>query len=182
LNTETWKDLVEEKQLKAWIRAGTSYWNCINNWSFGQKIITVKWNTMSAKIYLRIAAVLILIHGVLHTFGHSGWKKAPDAAKHEVIAEMTGHSFPFMGVNRSMGDYFEGYGYACTLALLLIAFLLWVSSAETGSFNKKIIAGISVCLLLWSADEFIYFFPFAAIITLLAALLSLAALFKIKPV
>ncbi len=135
---------------------------------------------MLPKLLLRIAAILILFHAVAHTFGHSKWKKATDGVKQEIITQMTAHSFPFMGVKRSMGDYFEGYGYACTLALLLIAFLLWIVSAETSGFGKKMMAGISVCLLLWSIDEFIYFFPFAAIITLLAALLSFVALFKIK--
>ena len=137
---------------------------------------------MLPKLFLRIAAVLMLIHAVLHTLGHSGWKKAPDPVKHQVIAQMTGHSFHFMGVNRSMGEYFEGYGYACTLALLLIAFLLWISAAEASAFSKKMVAGVCVFLHFWSIDEFIYFFPFAAIITLLAALLSLIALFKIKVV
>jgi len=135
---------------------------------------------MLPKLLLRIAAVLILFHAVAHTFGHSRWKKAPGTEKQQVITAMTSHSFPFMGANRSMGDFFEGYGYACTLALLLIAWLLWVIATETGALAKKIVAAISICLLFWSAAEFIYFFPFAAIITLLAALLSLSAFFSIK--
>src|SRR5471030_455161 len=97
---------------------------------------------MKPKLLLRIAAILILIHAVLHTIGFSGWKSDPDPAKRQVIQLMTGQKFPFMGVSRNVGEYYEGFGYACSIALLLIAFLLWVTASESTSnrtLSKKVI-------------------------------------------
>ncbi len=126
---------------------------------------------MKPKLLLRIAAILILIHAALHTMGFSGWKNDPDPAKRQVIQGMTGQKFPFMGTSRNMGEYYDGFGYASSIALLLIAFLLWVTSGEllsSTTLSRKIIMVLSFGLLFWGVDELIYFFPFAATITLLA--------------
>src|SRR5258708_1593045 len=128
---------------------------------------------MKPKLLLRIAAILIFIHAVLHTVGFSGWKSDPDPAKHQVIAQMTRQKFPLMGTSRNMGEYYDGFGYASSIALLLIGFLLWVTAGESTSnttLSKKVILILSFGLLFWGADEIIYFFPFAASITLLACL------------
>jgi hypothetical protein len=127
---------------------------------------------MKPKLLLRIAAILILVHGVLHTMGFSQWKLDPDPAKHELIKQMTGQKYPFMGTSRNMGEYYDGFGYTCSIALILIAFLLWIVSGElltNQSLAKKVIIVISVSLLLWATDELIYFFPFAAGLTLVAS-------------
>ena len=135
---------------------------------------------MKPKILLRIAAILILIHAILHTAGFSGWKNDPDPAKHQVIQLMTGQKFPLMGTSRNMGEYYDGFGYASSIALLLIASLLWFTSGEllsSISLAKKVILILSFALLLWGVDELIYFFPFAASITLLACLCCFWSLF-----
>jgi hypothetical protein len=134
---------------------------------------------MKPKLLLRIAAVLILIHAVLHTMGFSQWKQDPNPARHEVIKQMTGQKFPFMGTSRNMGEYYDGFGYSCSIALFLIALLLWIISGELSSnlsLAKKAIAVISFGLLLWATDELIYFFPFAAGITLVAAICGFGSL------
>jgi len=131
---------------------------------------------MRPYILLRIASILMFIHALAHTVGHHGWKSGQNDTQRQVIGAMSSHFFPFMGVSRSMGDYFEGYGYACSLALILFAYILWVSARETGTYHKKILAGISLCLCIWALVEFIYFFPVAALITLGAGFLSLLAL------
>lgn len=138
---------------------------------------------MKPKLLLRIAAILIAIHGILHTIGHSGWKNAPDPVEHQVISQMTGHKFPFMGAVHSLGDYFEGYGYACSIALVVIAILLWITSGalETNqTFAGKIILTISLGLFVWAGDELIYFFPFAAALTFVAALCSLWSYYLLR--
>jgi hypothetical protein len=134
---------------------------------------------MKPKLLLRIAATLILVHGVLHTIGFSQWKQDPDPAKHEMIKLMTGQKFPFMGTSRNMGEYYEGFGYACSIALILIAVLLWIVSGERSSnptLAKKIILVVSVALLVWAVDESIYFFPFAAGLTFVASICGFASL------
>ena len=123
-----------------------------------------------------------MLHAVLHTFGHSGWTKSPDPLKQTVIKLMTDHSFPFMGVERSMGNYFDGYGYAVTIALVLIAVVLWLISdatAQGSALIKNIALVLAFGLLVWGIDEVIFFFPFAAGITLLSSLLVFVSVFQL---
>jgi hypothetical protein len=134
---------------------------------------------MKPKLLLRVAALLIFIHAVLHTFGFSQWKQDPDPAKHQMIKLMTGQRFPLMGTSRNMGEYYDGFGYASSIALILIAVLFWIVSGELSagpSLAKKVILVISCGLLLWATDEVIYFFPFAASLSSAAALCGFAAL------
>jgi len=134
---------------------------------------------MKPKLLLRIAAVLILIHAILHTSGFSQWKQDPDPAKQEVIKQMTGQKFPFMGTSRNMGNYYDGFGYAGSIALFLIALLLFIVSGDLSAnplLAKKVIVVISFALLAWATDEAIYFFPFAAGLTSVAAICGFASL------
>ena len=126
---------------------------------------------MSAQLALRIAFALIFIHGVLHTFGHANWKKATDPILGGVIKKMTGPKFPFMGVKRSMGQYFDGYGYGMSVALFLISALLWICAGAIPNdvvLVKKIVIAVAISLLIWGIDELFCFFPFAACLSLLA--------------
>ena len=85
---------------------------------------------MSSKLLLRIAAGLLFLHLFLHSIGHSNWQKTNDAVKQGVINQMVDHKFYFMGTDRSMGDYFMGYGYIVTIGLgLLTVMLLFISNA-----------------------------------------------------
>jgi len=140
---------------------------------------------MNPKVLLRIAAILMFLHAVGHTIGASTWKKTPDPAKQAVINSMTSQKFPFMGTNRSMAEYYDGYGYACTLALLLITAVLWITSnvaPHSVALVKNILFVMSFILLAWGIDELIFFFPFAAAFSLLSFLLTLIATLRLmKP-
>ena len=138
---------------------------------------------MSSKLLLRISSALLLIHALLHTLGHSGWKKSPDPLKQSVIDAMLNNKFPFMGTMRSQGDYFDGYGYCVTIALLILTIILWqISSAlsQNTALVKNILFTITGGLLFWAIDEFVFFFPFAAIITLLASAAAFFAAFQLN--
>jgi hypothetical protein len=107
------------------------------------------------------------------------WKDDADPKKMEVVRQMTGNKFPFMGTSRSMGEYFEGFGIQGTLSLLLITLILWYVSdvKETNTnFNRKIILTVSFILLAWGITELIYFFPFAASFSLISSLLGFYSL------
>jgi len=140
---------------------------------------------MNPKVLLRIAAMIMLLHAIGHTLGALTWKKTPDVAKQAVIELMTAHKFPFMGVERSMAEYYDGYGFACTLALVLIVAILWITSnvtPHTIALVKNILVVLSFILLAWGIDELIFFFPFAAAFTLLSFLLTLVATLRLmKP-
>ncbi len=138
---------------------------------------------MSSKLLLRIAAGILFLHLFLHSIGHNSWQETKDPIKQGVINQMVDHKFYFMGTDRSMGDYFIGYGYIVTLALgLTTVLLLFISNAlnESKQLNYKILMAISVALVIWSVDEFVFFFPFAAGITLLAAVCTGFAAVKLR--
>ncbi|HVW12391.1 MAG TPA: hypothetical protein VHB54_01130 [Mucilaginibacter sp.] len=133
---------------------------------------------MLSKILLRVAAVLMFIHAVLHTTGFASWKTDPN--RQEVVKAMVGPKLPFMGANRNMAEFYDGFGYASTIALLLISVTLWMVSASDNSLAKKIILTLAVTLLFWGVDEIIFFFPFAACISWLSCLCTFIAFFSLK--
>jgi len=124
-----------------------------------------------------------LLHTIGHTFGTLGWKKTTDPAKQEVIKQMTGNKFPFMGANHSMGDAMDGYGFALILTLFLITAILWMSStyaAKNPTLIINFLILLSIILLLSAIIELIYFFPLAAAFTFIAMLLTVIAIFQIN--
>jgi hypothetical protein len=113
----------------------------------------------------------MLIHCVLHTIGFGTWKDDP--ARQNVVKAMNGPRLPFMGSSRNIADYYEGFGYASTIAMILIFVSLWLVSGELAKglpLAKKMTLTLGVILVLWGADEIIYFFPFAASISWLSGL------------
>jgi hypothetical protein len=139
----------------------------------------------TAKILLRVASILMLTHLIGHSFGQNGWKSATDPVLKEVGRQMMGPKFPFMGVSRSMGDYFDGYGYMASVSLVLFVVLLWLASRATNLANDfliKMVLTLALGLLAISVLEFIYFFPFAGSITLLASVLAFTSCYKISTV
>ena len=140
---------------------------------------------MKPKILLRIASAVVIFHDMGHTLGAVTWRQSPDPIKQMIINQMIEHKSPFMGAMRSMGEYYEGYGYAATIALLLIGIILWLVSAvslQNLDMVRKILIAIGVSLLLWVADELIFFFTFAAAFSLVASLLTFLAVFNLKKV
>ncbi|MGZ3945022.1 MAG: LIC_13387 family protein [Mucilaginibacter sp.] len=137
---------------------------------------------MSSKLLLRIASVLMLVHGILHTIGFNSWKTDPDPARHAVMQAMNGPRLPFMGTNRNMADYYDGFGYASTIALALIAVSLWIVSGElaSSSLAKKMILTLAIILAFWGIDEIIFFFPFATSMSMVSSLCCFLAFFKVN--
>ncbi|ACT96907.1 LIC_13387 family protein [Dyadobacter fermentans] len=135
---------------------------------------------MKPKLVLRLAALCIAVHLIGHFFGHFSWKETPDPVKQEVIRQMTGPEFEFMGVMRSMGDYFEGYGlilfvvYGMSIALILSAARY---SDSYHDIARKVLTPIGIGYVAMGAIEFVYFFPFAGFISLAAGALIILAIF-----
>lgn len=93
---------------------------------------------------------------------------------------MTGPKFEFMGVMRSMGDYFEGYGlilfvvYAMSISLILSAARY---SDSNHDIARKVLTPIGIGYAAMGIIEFMYFFPFAGSLSLAAGLLVILAIF-----
>ncbi|HEY2580219.1 MAG TPA: hypothetical protein VGI43_00345 [Mucilaginibacter sp.] len=79
---------------------------------------------------------------------------------------MTGHKFPFMGAIDSIGDYYEGYGFLCSIALSMIAVILWIIPGENACSGpaRRLSFIIAVGLAICATYEWIYFFPFCSTI------------------
>ena len=138
---------------------------------------------MAPKLLLRTSSVLIFIHAILHVIGQSQWKVASSPAYAEVVKQMTGPKFPAMGAERSLGEFFDGFGITVTISLLLVGCLLWALSdiaLDYGEAGLKLLIPVVVFLIILCVIEIIYFFAFAAIITGLAAMLSTWAIVKLN--
>ena len=140
---------------------------------------------MKPKLLLRIASLLMLFHAMGHTMGVYGWKDPVNPQHEAVIQGMVNDSYLFMGKLGGMGKFYEGFGYACTIAMLLIVAILWLASdvtEATASLVRKILIVMTVILLAWGIDEMIFFFPFAASFTFLSALLTIVAILNLKKI
>jgi hypothetical protein len=139
---------------------------------------------MKPKLLLRIAIGFIVIHLLGHSIGHFNWRESDDdAVREEVVREMTDHKFDFMGANRSMADYYEGYSALLLIKYLVLILLLWSISGfveQYPNLSRKLVAPISLGLIAFGILEFVYFFPFAASMSTLAGIAAFLSMFQMK--
>ncbi|MFD2872039.1 hypothetical protein ACFS5N_06145 [Mucilaginibacter ximonensis] len=121
---------------------------------------------MKPKILLRAAAVLMLLHTIGHTFGALGWAKAPNTKVAAVISGMQNEHFDFMGRSVTLAQFYIGYGISMILILLYFSLQLWLLAISPTRpmllLTALLLSGLAVC-------EYVYFFPFAALFTAIAA-------------
>ena len=126
---------------------------------------------MKAAVLLRVASVLVLINGVLHTIGGVFGHAAP-GIQAETESAMKANQFVAMGVTRTYWDYFIGYGLSLTVFLLLQAVVFWqlASLVKTDGMRLRPVV-MSFCLacvagavLCWR-----YFFAAPAVFQLVIA-------------
>ena len=138
---------------------------------------------MKAKVFLRIAAGLILIHLLGHGVGHKDWDKPTDPKMMDVVTTMKSYQGEFMGAVRSMADYYNGYSIIIFGLYGLSIYLLWLASGfvqEHPTIAIKILYPIGVAYLFFGVVEFIYFFPFAASMSFLAGVLTILSIVMAK--
>ena len=138
---------------------------------------------MKSKLLLRIAAALMLLHGIGHTFGVATWKNPDgDIAKQipEVVRLMQSESVNFMGINSTMAKFYDGFGYCGTIFLLFLAVLLWVIACRKDKSAIKILWVTCGAIVALAVLEMIYFFPMAWMFCLISAVLIVVSIFQIK--
>jgi len=132
---------------------------------------------MRTVIFLRIASVLTMIHAVLHTIG--GVFGAPEpGVQQATVAVMKANEFQVMGVMRSYGDFYLGFGLVVSVFLTVEAVVFWQlgSLAKTDAVRlRPVLATFLVGYLCAAVVSYRYFF-FAPVITeiLIALCLGLA--------
>ena len=92
---------------------------------------------MKPQLLLRIAAVLTLIHAVLHTVGGLLGEPSHGPEERAVIAAMKASVFDFMGSPRTYWDFYFGFGLFLSVGLVLQAVLLWQLAALAKSDPAK---------------------------------------------
>lgn len=130
-------------------------------------------------LFLRIAAILTLIHAVLHTIGGVFGKVEPGAATIAVEAMKT-NQFLLMGNMRSFWDFYRGLGLGITIFLAADSVLFWqlASLAKTDARRlRPILATFLIAYAVFSLNSYTYFF-LGPVITeiLIAACLGMAIL------
>lgn len=78
---------------------------------------------MTTTVLLRIAAVISLLFAAGHTLG--GLKRWSPMGENEVLNAMSTVRFETMGVSRTYLDFFMGFGWSISVAMLLQSALLW---------------------------------------------------------
>src|SRR5262252_3464241 len=79
---------------------------------------------MNATLLYRIAAVLLLLFAIGHTYGFLGFKP-PSPEGVAVRDAMNSVSIQFKGTNFTYGNFYRGFGLTVTVYLLFAAFLAW---------------------------------------------------------
>ena len=138
---------------------------------------------MRPTLSLRIAAVIMVLHAMGHTYGIYTWKRTTGPVPQEVVKVMNETNFPFNRAEGNMAKFYDGLGYASTIALLLAASVLWIVSGfptENSALSVKVLLPVALFLFLLGVDEVIYFFPMAAVFSFAATLLTAWAIFRLK--
>ena len=139
---------------------------------------------MKTSGYLRIAAVLTLIHAILHTVGGVFGKPAPGTAA-MVAATMQANHFHVFGVTRSYADFYLGLGLGITIFLLVGAVLMWQMAGlakNDAARLRPMMATLMVGFLAFAVDSYLYFFLAPVIVEVLIALCLGLAMMTARPV
>ena len=135
---------------------------------------------ITAKLLLRIAAIIMLLHAVGHTLGIVTWQMPNGKIPADLVQKMQDTHFLFQGKDATMAAFFSGHGYAGAILLVFIFAILWVLSGWTDKKSIPILGLVSISILLLAVDEILYFFPMAVFFSIVAAALVFIAIQKIK--
>jgi hypothetical protein len=119
-------------------------------------------------LFLRIAAVLTLIHAVLHTIGGVFGKVDPGPASIAVEA-MKSNTFLLMGNVRSFWDFYFGLGLGATISMTAESILMWQMGtlAKTGARRlRPMMATFGAAYTAMSINAYTHFFLAPVIVEL----------------
>lgn len=126
---------------------------------------------MKPVLWLRVAAVLTLIHAVLHTVGGVYGAVPPGPATVAVTA-MKENTFEAFGNLRSFWMFYRGMGLGATVSLTFEAVVLWLLAnlAKTeGVRLRPVVLAFAVGFLALAVVSWQYFFLAPVITELLIA-------------
>jgi hypothetical protein len=119
---------------------------------------------MTTTLLLRIASVISLVFTAGHSLG--GLRKWSPMGENEVLRAMTAVRFDTMGANRSYLDFFMGFGWSISVAMLLQTVLLWQLASLAHSDAARVrpmIAVFAVATLASGVIAWRFIFPVPAL-------------------
>ena len=119
---------------------------------------------MTTTLLLRIASAISLLFTAGHSLG--GLQKWSPMGDNEVLKAMTAVRFETMGVNRSYLDFFVGFGWSISVAMLMQTVLLWqmASLARTNAAQvRPMIAVFALATLASGVLAWRFIFPVPAL-------------------
>jgi hypothetical protein len=132
--------------------------------------------TMTSTLVLRIASAVSFLFAAGHTLG--GRKEWSPLGETEVLTAMRTVHMAVMGVDRTYLDFYMGFGYCLSVAMVLQSVLLWqlASLARVpGVSVRPMIAAFTVASLASTALAWRFIFPVPALFSLvLTAVLVVA--------
>ncbi len=130
-------------------------------------------------LWLRIAAGISLVFTAGHTLG--GLKRWSPMGDNEVLRQMTDVRFAVQGASRSYLDFFMGFGWSISVAMVLETVLLW-QLASLARANpaavRPIIAVFAVATLASGLIAWRFIFPVPALFSA-ALFIPLAVAFAV---
>lgn len=137
---------------------------------------------MKPAIFLRIAAVLTLIHSTLHTIG-GVFGKVPPGPAEQAVTIMKANQFELMGSLRTYWDFYMGFGLGITIFLTLEAVVFWLLASRTPAEVARlrpIIFVFALGYLALAVNSFRFFFLAPVINELLIVLCLVVAILTAK--
>ncbi len=131
---------------------------------------------MTRTLLLRIASVISLLFTAGHSMG--GLKKWSPMGENEVLRSMATVHFDTMGVSRSYLDFFRGFGWSISIAMLLQTALLWqmASLARNNAAQvRPMIVAFALATLASGAIAWRFIFPVPALFCLVLLAVLVAA-------
>ncbi len=95
---------------------------------------------MWTMVLLRIAAIISVLFTAGHTLG--GMERWSPMGENDVLKAMTTVRFDTMGANRSYLDFYMGFGWSISVAMLLQSVLLWQLASLAGRLGDLLGSGI----------------------------------------
>ncbi|HTB96383.1 MAG TPA: hypothetical protein VK716_05210 [Terracidiphilus sp.] len=138
---------------------------------------------MKAKIFLRVASVLTLIHAILHTIGGVFGKPDPGPSS-TVWAAMQSVHFPVFGMDRTYFQFYRGLGLGITIALTCDALVFWILGSLASTVGPKLrplLWVFAFAYLAISLNSFLYFFLLPVLFELIIVACIVAAIVDLKP-
>ena len=131
---------------------------------------------MTTTVLLRISAIISLVFALGHSLG--GLKRWSPMGDNEVLRSMETVRFDTMGANRSYLDFFMGFGWSLTVAMLLQSVLLWqlAALARTNAAQvRPMIAAFAVATLAGGIIAWQFILPVPALFSAALLIVLVAA-------